>query len=116
MKLYNSLRRQLETIIKSKNTAVIDNNFKMASEIKNKEFEFDPKPLDETCDCYTCKNHTKAYIRHLYRQGEANAAILLSMHNIRFLVKLMEDARQAILEDKFGDFYKEIFSKIITKS
>ena len=80
--------------------------------IKNKEFEYDNSPLDETCDCYACKNHTKAYIRHLYRQGEANAAILLSMHNIRFLVKLMEDVRNAILNDSFGDFYKEIFSKL----
>ena len=80
--------------------------------IKNKEFEYDSTPLDETCDCYACKNHTKAYIRHIYRQGEANAAILLSMHNIRFLVKLMEDAREAILSDNFGDFYKEIFNRL----
>ena len=79
--------------------------------IKNKEFEFDDTSLDETCDCYACKNHTKAYIRHIYRQGEANAAILLSMHNIRFLVKLMEDAREAILNDGFGDFYKEVSEK-----
>ena len=80
--------------------------------IKNKEFEYDATPLDETCDCYACKNHTKAYIRHIYRQNEANAAILLSMHNIRFLVKLMEDSRKAILNDTFGDFYKEVFSKL----
>lgn len=80
--------------------------------IKNKEFEYDSSPLDETCDCYACKNHSKAYIRHIYRQGEANAGILLSMHNIRFLVKLMEDARTAILEDRFGDFYKEIFENL----
>ena len=80
--------------------------------IKNKEFEFDSTPLDETCDCYACKNHTKAYIRHIYRQGEANAAILLSIHNIRFLIRLMEEAREAILNDKFGDFYNEIFEKL----
>ena len=80
--------------------------------IKNKEFEFDSTPLDENCDCYACKNHTKAYIRHIYRQGEANAAILLSMHNIRFLIKIMEEARDAILKDKFGDFYNDIFSKL----
>ena len=80
--------------------------------IKNKEFEFDPTPLDETCDCYACKKHTKAYIRHIYRQGEANAAILLSMHNIRFLIKLMEEAREAILNDHFGDFYKETFERL----
>jgi len=80
--------------------------------IKNKAFEEDNLPLDTTCDCYACKNHSRAYIRHIYRQGEANAAILLSIHNIRFLVKLMEDMRTAILNDNFKSFYEETFSKI----
>jgi len=83
--------------------------------IKNKEFEKDNSPLDETCDCYACKNHTKAYIRHIYRQGEANAGILLSIHNVRFLIHLMEDMRNAILNDKFGDFYNDTFAKLKIK-
>ena len=92
---------------------LLDNE--QTTNLENKEFEFDPTPLDETCDCYACKNHTKAYIRHIYRQGESNAAILLSMHNIRFLVKLMEDARNAILEDRFKDFCNEIYEGLHKK-
>lgn len=69
--------------------------------IKNKAFEEDFSTLEETCDCYACRNHTKAYIRHLFRVGEGTAAILLSIHNIRFLVNLMKEVRQAILEDRF---------------
>lgn len=82
--------------------------------IKNKEFEYDASPLDKDCDCYTCRNHPKAYIRHLYRQGEANAGILLSIHNIRFLIKLMEEVRTAILTNTFGDYYKETYNKLFS--
>lgn len=75
--------------------------------IKNKEFEKDFSPLDEECDCFACKNHSKAYIRHLYRVGEANAAILLSIHNIRYLVRLSEIIHNAILDGSFDEFYRE---------
>ncbi len=75
--------------------------------IKNKIFENDFTPLDETCNCPTCKNHTKAYIRHLYRQQEATAATLLSIHNIYFLINLMKEIRIAILEDRFEEFASE---------
>lgn len=73
--------------------------------IKNKQFEEDPQPLDPTCDCPTCQKHSRAYIRHLFRQGESTAMTLLSIHNIRFLVKLMEDIRNSILQDSFEKFY-----------
>ena len=73
--------------------------------IKNKEFEYDHSPLDSNCDCYACKNHSRAYIRHLYRVGEANSAILLSIHNTQFLINLMKQARAAIFEDRFREFY-----------
>jgi len=75
--------------------------------ITNKAFEDDFSPLVEGCQCYTCQNHTKAYIRHLFRAQEATAATLLSIHNIHFLVNLMQEARQAILEDRFDEFYNE---------
>jgi queuine tRNA-ribosyltransferase len=75
--------------------------------IKNKEYEEDFSPLVDGCECYTCQNHTKAYIRHLYRVKEATAAILMTIHNIHYLVKLMNDAREAILQDKFTSFYNE---------
>ena len=75
--------------------------------IKNKEFERDSSPLDSHCNCYACQNHTKAYIRHLFRAGEATAAILMSIHNIQFLIDLVKDARKAILEDRYQEFYSE---------
>ena len=52
--------------------------------IKNAQFADDNSPLDDKCDCYACKNHSKAYIRHLYRCGEATAQTLLSIHNLHF--------------------------------
>lgn len=73
--------------------------------IKNKEFEEDFSPLVEGCQCYTCKNHTKAYIRHLFRVKESIAGTLMSIHNIYYLVNLMKEARQAVLEDRFISFY-----------
>jgi len=75
--------------------------------IKNKEFEQDFSPLVENCQCYACQHHTKAYIRHLFRAKEATASILMSIHNIQYLVNLMSQARQAILENRFEDFYKQ---------
>jgi queuine tRNA-ribosyltransferase len=80
--------------------------------IKNKEFEADPSKLDENCDCYACQNHSKAYIRHLYRVGEAASAILLSIHNVSFLINLMKRAREAVLEDRFEEFYTEKMAKL----
>ena len=67
--------------------------------------------LDDECDCYTCKNYTKAYIRHLFKAKEILGARLLSIHNLRFLVKLMEDVRQAILEDRLTEFRTEFYKK-----
>ncbi len=84
--------------------------------IKNKEFERDANPLDIGCNCYTCQNHTKAYIRHLYRAGEATSAILLSIHNIQFLIDLVKEARKAILEDRYEEFYTERMNKLFQNS
>ena len=83
--------------------------------IKNKEFERDASPLDSNCNCYACRNHTKAYIRHLYRAGESTAAILLSIHNIQFLIDLVKEARKAILEDRYEEFYNERMKKLFSK-
>ena len=78
--------------------------------IRDKKYEEDFTPLDPECDCYCCKNYTKAYLRHLYKCEETFGKRLLSIHNIRFLIKMMEEAREAIKEDRFGDF-KEAFLK-----
>lgn len=78
--------------------------------IKNKEFEKDFSPLDSNCDCFACKNHSKAYIRYLFREGESNAAILMSIHNVRYLVRFSEMLHEAILNDAFPEFYENRMS------
>jgi len=78
--------------------------------LKNAKFKNDFTPLEADCDCYACKNYTRAYIRHLINAGEMLGAELLSIHNIRFLTRLAEECRQAILEDRFPEF-KEEFTK-----
>ena len=80
--------------------------------IKNKEFERESSPLDKECNCYTCRNHTKAYVRHLYRAGEATAAILMSIHNTQFLIDLVKEARKAILENRYEEFYREKMTRL----
>jgi len=77
--------------------------------LKNAKYKQDFSNLDE-CDCYTCKNYTKAYIRHLIVSDETFGARLLSIHNIRFLIKLMEDLRENIKNDTILE-YKEEFVK-----
>ena len=79
--------------------------------IRDAKYEYDFSPLDEECDCYTCKNYTKAYLRHLYKCDETLGKRLLSIHNIRFLIHMMEEARTAIKEDRFGDFKDEFIKK-----
>ena len=79
--------------------------------IRDAKYEYDFSPLDEDCDCYTCKNFTKAYLRHLYKCDETLGKRLLSIHNIRFLIHMMEEARTAIKEDRFGDFKDEFIKK-----
>ncbi len=79
--------------------------------IKKQEYEYDFGPLDPECDCYTCKNYSRAYLRHLFRCNEGLGSRLLSIHNLRFLIRLMEDARQAIKEDRYLDFKNEFFAR-----
>ena len=79
--------------------------------VRNGAYKEDFTPVEEGCDCYCCKNFTRAYIRHLINSDEILGGELLSIHNIRFLTKLMEDIRTAIMEDRFLDFYNEFTSK-----
>lgn len=83
--------------------------------LRNNKYKLDFTPIESECDCYTCKNYTKAYIRHLLVSGEALAGRLLSIHNIRFLTKLMEDIRLNIetdtLEEFRDSFYKKYYNK-----
>lgn len=77
----------------------------------NAKYEHDFETLDKDCDCYTCKHYTKAYIRHLFKAKEILGARLLSIHNLRFLVHLMEDVREAIKNESLIEFRDEFYTK-----
>lgn len=79
--------------------------------IRNAKYKEDFTPLEEDCDCYACKNFTKAYIRHLVIVDETLGGRLLSIHNIRFLIKLTEDIRKAIEEDRFLSFKEQFIER-----
>ena len=72
--------------------------------IKRAEFASDPRPLDETCDCYCCRNFSRAYLRHLYVAGEILSSQLNSLHNLYFYHRLMERCREAIRQER-TDFW-----------
>ena len=76
--------------------------------VRNAVYKEDFTPLDPECDCFVCRNHTKAYLRHLIKCNEILGARLLTYHNLYFTLKLMEKVRQAIMEDRLLEF-KEIF-------
>lgn len=76
-------------------------------QLRNACFKKDFNTIDDKCDCYTCANHSRAYIRHLFNTDEILGLRLVSLHNIHFYVKLVSAARHAILEDNFDKFRKE---------
>ena len=78
--------------------------------VRNGAYKEDFSPLDDECDCYCCKNYTKAYLRHLLNVDEMLGAMLLSLHNITFLHKLMRDMREAIFADCLEDFAASFYS------
>lgn len=82
-------------------------------QIKNAQYQEDNTPLDSKCECYTCRNHSKAYLRHLYKCQEGTGQALVSIHNITFLINFSQLVRQAILEDKFEEFYNEFYPNFI---
>jgi len=77
----------------------------------NAKFVKDFNPIEEGCECYTCKNYTKAYLSHLFRAKEMLGATLASIHNVYFINKLVIDMRQSILEDRFFEYKKEFLGK-----
>ncbi len=83
--------------------------------LRNAAYREDFTPLDDECGCYCCRNFSKAYLRHLVMCKEILGAELLSIHNVHFLLKLAQNARQAIFEDRFGEFKQEFYSKYYRK-
>ena len=83
--------------------------------VRNASYAEDFTSLDPECDCYTCRNYTKAYLRHLIKCNEILGARLLTIHNLHFLLKLMENVREAIREDRLLDYKKDFFEKYYGK-
>lgn len=79
--------------------------------VRNSPYIEDLKPLDEECDCYTCKNFSRSYLRHLFNTGEILGLRLVSLHNICFYLALMRKSREAIGKDRFVEFKKEFLEK-----
>ena len=79
--------------------------------VKNAQFARDFRPIDENCDCYTCKNYSRAYIRHLIKCDETFGIRLTSYHNVYFLLNLMKQVRQAIMDDNLLEFRQHFFEE-----
>ncbi|KAB2951257.1 tRNA guanosine(34) transglycosylase Tgt [Heliorestis acidaminivorans] len=79
--------------------------------IRNAQYARDFERLDPECDCYTCNNYSRAYLRHLYKAEEILVYRLLTIHNLHILLKMMKKAREAILEDRFVQFKRDFLDK-----
>ncbi len=79
--------------------------------VRNGKYKQDFTPLDSECDCYACKNYTKAYLRHLINVEEMMGGMMISLHNITYLNSLMEKVRDAIMQDSFTEFAEEFYFK-----
>ena len=79
--------------------------------VKNGRFAHDFSPLDDRCDCYACRNFSRAYIRHLFNAKEITGGRLASIHNLRFLIHMMEEIREAIAEDRLLDYRREFYER-----
>jgi queuine tRNA-ribosyltransferase len=77
--------------------------------VRDAKYAEDFSPIDPECDCYACRNFSRAYIRHLFKCREMFGLRLATWHNLRFLVKLMENVRDAIKNDRLADFRDEFF-------
>lgn len=77
--------------------------------VRNAAYKDDLRPIEEGCDCEACVDYSRAYVRHLIKAGEITGARLCSIHNLRYLTRLMEGAREAIKEDRYLDYMKDFY-------
>ena len=77
--------------------------------LRNATYSRDYNPIDPECDCYACRNFTRAYIRHLIKADEILASVLTSIHNLKFLIDLMKNIREAIYEDRFSEYRQNFY-------
>ena len=80
--------------------------------VKNAAYADDMRPLDAECDCYACRNFTRAYIRHLFQAGEILAPRLATLHSVTYFQKVMREARKAIMEDRFGSYMEAFLRRL----
>ena len=93
----------------ARNGSVFTSNGRLV--VKNGKYARDFTPMDEACDCYACRNFTRAYIRHLFNAKEITGGRLASIHNLRFLIHMMEEIREAIANDRLLDYRREFYER-----
>ncbi len=81
--------------------------------IRNTKFRSDFLKIEDDCTCYTCAHHTRAYLSHLFRSDEMLAATLASVHNLHFILRLVEQIRESIIDDSFHEFRRQFLSKYV---
>ena len=115
VEMLNSIERGVDMFDCVWPTRVGRNGMAMTSQgrinIKNAEYRTQDIPLDSECDCFACRHYSRAYMCHLYRSAELTSHRLMSIHNIRFLIRLMERAREAIQNGTFVEFKEEVIRK-----
>lgn len=80
--------------------------------LRNRQWQHDPRPIEEACDCATCRTVSRAYLRHLFVTGEMLGPIYAAIHNVRFYNRLMEEARAAILEDRYATYAHDALARL----
>jgi len=84
--------------------------------VRNSKFKDDFSRIDENCDCFTCANYSRAYLRHLFNAGEILAMELASIHNLHFYIELVSEARKQIIKNSFKEWKNKIINKISLKN
>ena len=84
--------------------------------VRKSAFRKDFGPIDEACDCYTCKTHSRAYLHHLTKAQEYAGATLAAIHNIHYLIREANNARQAILDGNFREYFEELAPILIQQN
>jgi queuine tRNA-ribosyltransferase len=80
--------------------------------IKQTQYKEDARPVDPSCSCYTCRNFSRAYLRHLFLAGEITFAMLATLHNLRRYLDIMQEIRQAIIFGKFPDLLRALSARV----
>jgi queuine tRNA-ribosyltransferase len=79
--------------------------------IKQARYQDDPQPIDPACECYVCRNYSRAYLRHLYQSNEILSSILNTHHNLHYYLDLMSGARTAIEQGKFAEYRRDFYCR-----